>query len=234
MRVIAIIQARFSSQRLPGKVLRSLGDQPLIGHLCDGVVHARTLNGFVVATSVEPSDDAVASYARERGVPYFRGSLANVAERMLAAARMFSADALVRLNGDSPFLDPALVDQVVEFFAKEPVDVATNVLPRNFPKGQSVEVMTTDALAKAVACMSTVQEQEHVTGYFYAHPNEFVIRSFIAARPRSEVQLSVDTAEDFIRCESILRMLGCPPWQAGWEACVVAYDKLVADDRGKK
>lgn len=205
-----------------------LGDRPLIAHLCDGLTHARALDGIVLATSSEPSDDAVERFARGHGVSCFRGSLTDVAERMLAAARDARADVLVRVNGDSPLLDPALIDQGIEFFLEEPVDLATNTKPRSFPRGQSVEVMTTSALAAAVARMSTPQEREHVTQYAYAHPDQFMIRSFSAARPRPEVQLSVDTAEDFTRCESILKTLGRPPWQAGWEGCVAAYDALAA------
>lgn len=205
-----------------------LGDRAMLGHLCDGLRYARTLDEFVLATSTEPSDDAVASYAQHSGIPCYRGSLSNVAERMLFAARSFNADAVVRLNGDSPLLDPALVDQAVEVFLRERVDIVTNARPRSFPKGQSVEVMTTSALAGAVASMSTSEEREHVTQYFYTHADRFVIRSIAAARPRPEVQLSVDTAEDFTRCESILKMLGIPPWQAGWQACVAQYDALAA------
>jgi spore coat polysaccharide biosynthesis protein SpsF len=228
VRVIAVIQARVSSRRLPGKVLRRLCDKPVIGHLCDGLSHSRKLDGYVIATSSELGDDAIADYAQLKGIPYFRGSLAHVADRMLAAASHFNADALVRVCGDSPLLDPKLVDQAVELFLREPVDLVTNVLPRSFPKGQSVEVMTTAALAEAVTSMSTADEREHVTFYLYAHSDRFVIRSFTAAQPRPEVQLSIDTAEDFARCEAILKSLRRPPWQAGWEACVAEYDALAA------
>lgn len=230
MRVIAVIQARFSSQRLPGKVLMRLRDRPMIGHLCDGLAHARTLVEFVLATSTDSSDDAVANYARERNISCFRGSLTNVAERMLAAAHSANADVLVRLGGDSPLLDPALVDRAVDLFIVHRADLVTNVRPRSFPKGQSVEVMTTAALAIAVAHMSTAAEREHVTPYLYAHHDQFMICSFSAAQPRPEVQLSVDTPEDFARCELILERLGCPPWRAGWEACVAAYDTLTVSN----
>lgn len=228
MRVVAIIQARMSSQRLPGKVLLRLDDRPLIEHLCEALRHARTLDQFVLATSIEPSDDAIAYYAREHDIRCHRGSLDHVAERMLAAARDSSADVLVRISGDSPLLDPMLIDQAVDLFLREGTDIVTNVRPRSFPKGQSVEVMSATAFAQAVARMSTVEEREHVTPYFYAHPEQFNIRSIVATRPRPEVQLSVDTAKDLARCESIMRRLPSPPWQAGWEACVAQYDAVAA------
>src|SRR5258706_15558200 len=209
-----------------------LGDKPMLGQLFEAISHAQSLDGFVMAISTEPSDDAIASYAREHHISCFRGSLSNVAERMLWVARSLNTDALVRLSGDSPLLDPALVDRAARIFLDEPVDLVTNVRPRSFPKGQSIEVMTTAALAEAVEHMSTAEEREHVTPYLYAHPERFTIRSFAAAEPRPEVQLSVDTAEDLARCELILQRLRRPAWEAGWEACVAEYDAVTAAANG--
>jgi spore coat polysaccharide biosynthesis protein SpsF len=135
---------------------------------------------------------------------------------------------LVRLSGDSPLLDPALVDRAVALFRLDAADLVSNVASRTFPKGQSVEVLSRQALARAVAAMTTRYEREHVTPYLYAHPDDFVIRSFTATVPRPEVQLSVDDASDFERCEAILSSLGRPSWEAGWEECVRASDALAA------
>lgn len=200
--------------------------RPMIEHLCDALAHTTTLRDFVLATSTDTSDDVVAGYARMRGINCWRGSLDDVAERMLEAALHAGAEALVRVNGDSPLLDPVLIDRAVRVFLDEGPDLVTNVQPRSFPRGQSVEVIATLALAGAVAGMSTSAEREHVTPYLYAHPGQFRICSFSAAQPRPEVPLSVDTKEDFDRCELILKRLGCPAWQAGWEACVAQYDAL--------
>jgi spore coat polysaccharide biosynthesis protein SpsF len=232
MPVVAVVQARLSSSRLPGKILRPLAGQPMLGHLCDGLARACTLDGIIIATSSESSDDVVENYARERDMPIFRGSLSNVAKRLLEAARWSHADVLVRINGDSPLLDPVLVDQAVSLFVANSVDIVTNVQPRSFPKGQSVEVIATASLAEAVVHMTTEYEREHVTPYFYTHSDRCMIRSFEAAQPRPEVQLSVDTAADFARCEEIMKMLGRPHWEAGWEACVKAYDELLALESG--
>jgi spore coat polysaccharide biosynthesis protein SpsF len=106
--------------------------------------------------------------------------------------------------------------------------VVTNVSPRSFPKGQSVEVIACDALSRAVDGMTTADEREHVTPFIYAHPDRFAIRSFVAAHPRPELQLSVDDADDFARCEAILGALNQPAWRAGWEACARACDALAA------
>ena len=225
-RVVAVVQARLSSQRLPGKILRELRGQPSIDYLLDALAKTAGLDGVVLATSTDPSDDATAAHARARGLPCHRGSLTHVAERLLNAAQEQGADALVRLSGDSPLLDPALVDQAVWLFRRHTPDVVTNVYPRSFPKGQSVEVLSVAVLRRVVQQMRVAEEREHVTPFFYAHPEEFSIHSFTTDPPRAEVQLSIDSPEDFARCEEIIDQLGEPPWRAGWRACLAAYDRL--------
>jgi spore coat polysaccharide biosynthesis protein SpsF len=223
---VAVVQARFSSERLSGKVLRPMHGRPMLGYLLEGLTHCRSIDSVVVATSADASDDAVARFAQASGVRCHRGSLEDVASRLLGAADAVRADALVRLNGDSPLLDPAVVDRGVELFRSEPADLVSNVVQRSFPKGQSVEVLSRDALARGVAAMTTASEREHVTPHFYSNAADYVIRSFSAAHPRPDVQLSVDDEHDFARCEAILVSLGRPPWEAGWEACVRAADAL--------
>ena len=200
--------------------------RPMLGYLLEGLMHCQCIDGVVLATSADRSDDAVAAFAQASGVRCHRGQLEDVASRLLDAADAVRADALIRLNGDSPLLDPALVDRGVDLFRSEPADLVSNVVQRTFPKGQSVEVLSRDALARAVAAMTTAYEREHVTPHFYSNAADYVIRSFSAARPRPDVQLSVDDEDDFVRCEAILESLGRPPWEAGWEACVQAADAL--------
>jgi spore coat polysaccharide biosynthesis protein SpsF len=122
-------------------------------------------------------------------------------------------------------MDPALVDQAVSLFREHRVDIVTNVRPRSFPRGQSVEVIGIDALRDAVGAMSSSHEREHVTPYLYANPEKYSIRSFGTEEGRPEVQLCIDEAEDFERCGRILEALPKPPWKSGWRACVAAYDR---------
>lgn len=225
-RVVAVVQARLSSRRLPGKILKLLAGRPSLDYLLDSLRQCACLADIVLATSDDQSDDATAAYAAARGLRCHRGSLDDVALRLLEAAHSTGADAFVRVNGDSPLLDPKLVDEAVHLFAAGGADIVSNVHPRSFPKGQSVEVISAQAMRRAVDAMSTAHDREHVTPYFYARDHEFVIRSFSAGTPRPEVQLSIDSPEDFARCEAILASLGAPPWEAGWLACVRAYDRL--------
>jgi len=228
MRIVGVVQARFSSRRLPGKILMQLCGRPSLDYVLDSLAHAERLDGIMLATSTDPSDDATALFASQRSIPCYRGSLDNVALRMLRAGDEQQALAIVRINGDSPLIDPSLIDRGVGLFLEQSVDLVSNVSPRTFPKGQSVEVIALSALRAAIASMTSSAEREHVTPYIYAHPERFSIRSFGTDAPRPDVQLSIDDAEDFARCAAVLRALAGPPWQAGWRACVAAYDRCVA------
>jgi spore coat polysaccharide biosynthesis protein SpsF len=227
MRIVGVIQARLSSRRLPGKILMQLRGRPSLDYLVEGLAHAARLDSVILATSSDPSDDPTAQYARQRALRCHRGSLDHVALRLLRAGEEQSADAIVRINGDSPLLDPSLIDLAVGLFVDGEVDIVTNVRPRTFPKGQSVEVIALDALRTAAESMVAPEDREHVTPYMYSHPETFSARSFVTDRPRPEVQLSIDVAADFERCGAILDALDGPPWQAGWRACVAEYDRCV-------
>jgi spore coat polysaccharide biosynthesis protein SpsF len=227
MRVVGVIQARFSSRRLPGKILMKLRDRPSLYYVIEALRNAARLDRIVVSTSTDPSDAATDAFVAACGVPCYRGPLDDVATRLLRTGEEYGADAIVRISGDSPLMDPVLVDQAVGLFREGSRDLVSNVRPRSFPKGQSVEVISTTALRSAVAAMSTHEEREHVTPYLYAHPERYSLGKFVADEPRPGVQLSIDTGEDFRRCAAILEMLAGPPWKVGWRACVAAYDRYL-------
>jgi spore coat polysaccharide biosynthesis protein SpsF len=208
MRVGAIIQARFSSQRLPGKVLRPLCGKPLLSHLVGRMRRCTVLDLICVATSSEPSDDAVAEFCAQTEIACHRGPLDDVLARFHGATRRFKLDGIVRLSGDSPLLDPALVNQAVKLFRRGDWDLVTNVQIRSFPKGQSVEVVSAGALARAADKARAAADREHVTPFLYAHPELFRIRNLVARVARPTLQLSIDTAEDFARIEAILTAAG--------------------------
>ncbi len=208
MQIGAIIQARFSSQRLPGKVLRPLCGKPLLAHLVDRLKRSTALDVIGVATSIESSDDAVAAFCASAEISCYRGSLDDVLGRMQAAARNFALDGIVRVSGDSPLLDPALVRQAVKLFRRGGWDLVTNVQVRSFPKGQSVEILSAEALDRVAKNARAATEREHVTPYIYTHPDLFRIRNLVARVARPTLQLSVDTEEDLVRIEAILSAAG--------------------------
>lgn len=224
--IVAVIQARMSSSRLPGKAMRTIQGRSLLGHVVDRVRRCRSIDGLWIATSINADDDAVASFAQSEGLKLHRGPLDDVAGRLLCAARIAGAQALVRITADSPLVDPAIVDQAVTLFRREQPDLVTNVFPRTFPKGQSVEVIKLSALALAYAEMTTTAEREHVTQWFYTHHDRMLILNFQAPEPRGEMQLGVDTLEDLGRVEAILTRLDEPASSHGLGAILAAADAV--------
>jgi spore coat polysaccharide biosynthesis protein SpsF len=224
--IVAILQVRMSSRRLPGKALRAIRGRALLGHVVDRVRCCRSIDGLWIATSTDPDDDAIAEFARMGAVELYRGALDDVASRLLNAGRAAQADALVRINADSPLIDPAIVDRAVEIYRTQQAELVSNVVRRTFPKGQSVEVVAVSALERAVEAMTTPDEREHVTPWFYANPTGVRIVSFESANPRPQMQLSVDTLEDLQRVEAILGRLGEPAAGHGLDAIIAAADTI--------
>ncbi len=217
MEALAIVQARMSSSRLPGKVLHPIGGRPMLGYLLDRLARARTIGAVVVATSVEKSDAPIAAYCAASGVGCHRGPLADVARRFQGVIEAFPAGAYVRICADSPLLDPEVVDGVVELFSSRHPDLATNTYPRSYPKGQSVEVFSAEAFHRACARMETPEDREHVTRIFYRHPEGFTIRNLNSGRGCGERSLAIDTPEEMAAFEELVAAMDRPHWTYRWE-----------------
>lgn len=215
MRVGAVVHARMSSARLPGKVLREIAGRPLLAYLVERLQHATGLDTIVVATSSDGRDDAVAVFASSRGLACHRGPLDDVATRVLEAAERYDLDAVVRLSGDSPLLDQRLVERAVRLFVDgRRCDLVTNVHPRTYPRGQSVEVVGTDTLRRALDRMTT-EDREHVTPFFYRNRTSYRIVNFTSEQDRSRIGLTVDTEPDARRIEAIIMRMTRPHWEYG-------------------
>lgn len=205
--MLAIIQARMSSTRLPGKVLMPLAGKPILSRVYDRLRASDQLSEIVVSTSVSTSDTLIYEYCIENSIPVHRGSLNDVVDRLLNCAEDRRADHFVRISGDSPLIDSTLVDRAVTLQRETLCDLATNVQVRSFPKGQSVEVIRTESLGNAWQKMKLAADFEHVTRYFYAHPNDFTIKNFVCEDPIGDYQLSVDTRQDLQAIAAILPKL---------------------------
>lgn len=157
-------------------------------------------------------------------MPVFRGPLEDVAGRYLGAARRFGLDAFVRVTGDSPLIDPALVDAVVALYqdpgqdqAQDPAcDLATNVWPRRFPKGQSVEALRVATFAALQAELEDPGDREHITRFYYARPERFRIRALVGPVDCAGEQMSVDTPEDLARFTALAAAMAGPDRACGW------------------
>lgn len=207
MIIAAIIQARMDSKRLPGKVLKIINKKPLLWHIISSLENCKNLGKIIIATSDAHTDDPIVDFSKQFNIECYRGSLNYVANRMHDAAKYYKIDTFVRVCGDSPLIDHHLVDQAIEIYQSQKCDLVTNVFPRTFPKGQTIEVISTSALKRALEIGTNENEQEHMTQFFYNNHELFKIVSFTNSDDLSQIQLSVDTEEDFRLCSEILDKL---------------------------
>ena len=209
-RVGAIVQARMSSTRLPGTVLREIKGRPLLSWLLERARAAASLDVVAVATSVGRDDDVVADFCAAEGTACLRGPLDDVLERYRMAAEALGLDVVVRLTGDNPLVDPAVVDAVVAFFLAGDLDYASNTAPPpgTFPQGLDVEVFSREALERAARDAELPSEREHVTFRFWKNPSLFRIAKLDHARDLSRFRLTVDGPEDLEVVRGVVEGLG--------------------------
>ena len=209
MKVVAIIQARMSSTRLPGKVLKLASGRTMLDRMLERVKKARTISEVVTATTTDPSDDSIARACKKLGVSVFRGSLQDVLDRFYQASRMHQADIIVRLTGDCPLIDPALIDDVVNALTRKKVDFACNRLPppfsRTYPIGLDVEACTFNALEQAWYGAKEKFEREHVLPYLYAVPGRFSVLQLNHTTDLGHLRWTLDTPEDLVLLRRIYR-----------------------------
>lgn len=196
-----IVQARMGASRLPGKPLMEVLGKPLLFYLIERLKRCLRVNEIVIATTDKLQDRAIAEYSESLGIKVVRGDEENVLSRYWLAAQSVSSDVIVRVTADCPMTDPAVIDQMVEAFKP---DYFSNTLVRTFPRGLDVEIFTKKALETAFKEAKDPVEKEHVTPYFYRHPEKFRLENFLYERDESRHRWTVDTKEDF---ELIKRML---------------------------
>jgi spore coat polysaccharide biosynthesis protein SpsF len=200
--VLAILQARMSSSRLPGKVLKPLLGRPMIERQMERLRRAGSLSGIVVATSTRADDDAIAAWCAEAGADCFRGALDDVLGRFLGAleARRWP-EHFVRLTADCPLADPTLIDDVVNAHLSTGADYTHAQEGRTYPKGLDVEVCRTTVL-RALEPEAVGEDREHVTRFIYTHPDRYRIHA-IKRDPPLRYRWTVDTPEDFAFVEAV-------------------------------
>lgn len=206
----AIVQARMSSQRLPGKVLHEVHGKPLLQYVLERVAGCPSLDAVVVATSEDPTDEPIAAFCRDRGALCFRGPLDDVAGRFVGVVQAYGFDAFLRINADSPLIDPALMAEGLRIYRRGEYDIVTNTLYRTYPKGQSVEWVRSACFLSAYSRMASGEEREHVTRHFYDHPGAYRIFNLDSRHDWGGIQLSVDTAEDMDRIAALLGAMERP------------------------
>src|SRR3954468_19392190 len=197
-RVVATIEARMTSSRLPGKVLLPARGRPLLELMVERLRRCRHLDEIVIATTEDASSDPLQALAERLGVGCFRGSEDDVLARVLGAARAFDAELIVETTGDCPLIDPATVDLVISRFHDADVDYCANNLERTYPRGMDAQAFPTAVLAEVATLTDDPHDHEHVSLYIYEHPERYRLRSVVSDRPETgELRLTVDTAEDY-------------------------------------
>jgi spore coat polysaccharide biosynthesis protein SpsF len=201
MRIVAIIQARMGSTRLPGKVLKDLEGETVLSRVVNRVRRAKLIEEALVATTDRPPDDAIVAECRRCSVKVSRGDQDDVLDRYFRAAQLAKAEVVVRITSDCPLIDPEIADQTVAAFLEARPDYASNALQRTYPRGLDTEAISFDALARAWQQARKPYEREHVTPYIYEHPEAFKILTVTGDADFSGHRWTVDTAEDleFVR-----------------------------------
>lgn len=211
-RTVAIVQARMSASRLPGKVLLDLAGQPMLVRVVERTRRARLVHEVVVATTDDPADDPVEALCNARGYAVFRGSQFDVLDRYYRAAAQFQAGIVVRITADCPLIDPQVVDHTIAEFLRTGVDFAANRLPepwgRTYPIGLDVEVCTFAALERAWREAREPFEREHVMPYLYDVEGRFKTLLVHHETDLGHLRWTVDTPEDLQVVRAVYERFG--------------------------
>jgi spore coat polysaccharide biosynthesis protein SpsF len=205
MNIGLFVQARMGSTRLPGKVMLPVLGKPLLSYLIERLKKVTLVNSFTILTTELKEDDVIEAFCKEEAVNYYRGPSQNVLERFYNARNDF--DAIVRITGDCPLIDPKIIDEVIKVYKDSAVSYVSNALERTYPRGMDVEIFSKEALEKAYHKAYTVSEKEHVTLYIYCHPEEFKLKNVALSQNLSSYRLTVDTKEDFELISKVLEKL---------------------------
>ena len=203
MKIASIIQARMNSSRFPNKVLAPIKGKPLIEYLIDQISYKNIALPIIIATSNKEIDQKIVDYCLEHNLNFYRGSLINVASRFYEIIKIYNLDFFVRVCADSPLLDGNLIKQAIACIDLD-IDIITNIMPRTFPKGQSVEVVNCKTFLSTYDKLNSTEDFEHVTRYFYNNYKSFNILNLKNNKDLSSLNLSVDTEEDYQKISKII------------------------------
>jgi spore coat polysaccharide biosynthesis protein SpsF (cytidylyltransferase family) len=222
--VLCIIQARHSSKRLPGKVLKKILGTTVLKRVINQVKKSKKISKIIVGTSKHKTDKKIINYCKKNKIYCISGSLNNVFKRFYSIIVEEDCKSFVRISADSPLIDPSLIDRAVTLFNKNRYDIVTNVFPRTFPKGFSVEVVNSKLILDSLLRIKKKRHQEHLTSYFYENYKNFKIKNFYNKTNNSDINLSIDSFADFIRAKSILKF--CKNKNYNLDYILLIYKKL--------
>lgn len=228
MKVLLITQARISSTRLPGKVMREINKEPLLKIHLNRLQKSKNVTKIIVATSNSEADNVIFDAVKNWGFEVYRGSENDVLDRYYHAAKKYKPNWVVRVTSDCPLIDPELLDKLVEFAEQNNVDYTANILLEHFPDGQDIEVFTFSALEKAWLECDNPRQREHVTLYIRENSNHIGKKLFSALNypseaNYSEIRMTVDEKRDFELIKILINNLGT---NASW----LEYTNYILDN----
>lgn len=223
-KVVAIVQARMGSTRLPGKVLMDIGGRSALARVTDRLARAEQVQQIVIATATSALDDAIVTEAERNGIAVSRGSEQDVLSRYLQAAEEFCADAIVRITSDCPLIDPGEVDRVISEALSSGADFASNCIERTYPRGLDAEVVTLEALRRADGLGERPHHREHVTPIFYERPDLFRVCSVTGDEDYTRHRWTLDTPEDLQLIRAIYSHFADPDY-FGWREIITLMEE---------
>lgn len=223
---VAIVQARYSSTRLKGKIFKEISGKPMLWHVINRLSYSKLIDKIVVATTLDIEDDRTEEFCTANHIPYYRGSVEDVLSRYYETARVFNAGTIIRITSDCPLIDPVIIDKMLTEYEleKELCDYMSNVVQRTFPRGLDTEIISFHALEKAFAEARTNSDREHVTPYIYSNPKSFKIKSYTGNIDYSFHRWTVDTEEDFKLIEAVYNFLYKPDRLFLFEDVIKLFD----------
>jgi len=198
-KIVATIEARMTSSRLPGKVLLPVEGKPVLLHIVERLKRSRYIDDVVVATTINETDDAIEVMCRENGCSFYRGSEEDVLLRVLEAAKSVKADTIVEITGDCPVIDWRVADDLIAFYDAGEYDYCSNMGKRPYPVGFETQVFSVDVLQRVSELTTNKADREHVSLYIYTHPEIFKI-GYREADERfyhPEVEVTLDDKNDY-------------------------------------
>jgi len=207
MNTVAIIQARISSTRLPGKVLKKIEGKTVLEHVINRTKAAKNISDVVVATTVKKEDIKIVQLCANLGISVFRGSENDVLDRYYQAARLFKAEHIVRITSDCPLIDPMVIDQVIELYFRKKADYASNTMIETYPDGLDTEVFSFKTLKMAWENAKLSSEREHVTPYIRKNPNILKLVNLKCNIDLKNKRWTIDESKDFEFIKTIYKNL---------------------------
>ncbi len=204
--VVAIVQARMSSTRLPGKVMKGIAGRPMLWHVINRLRASGLVDEIVVATTTGAEDDIIEEWCKLEGTGIWRGSLDDVLDRYFQAALSFGAKTVVRVTSDCPLIDPALVDKAIKKFAEGGYDHVS--VDSSYPDGLDAEVFSFEALKKAHEQAALASEREHVTPYIWKNTHIFRLGKIVSPEDLSAMRWTVDDERDLRVVSEIYEGIG--------------------------